>query len=1053
MSRARNRGYLLALAGAAALAAVSCNGGSGITADRQITTVLFGRATDRLGTPLEGVKVQLLGDQVYEALTDELGYYRIGDVFVAHAEAIISTGAAGGMIQDATGIISTPVSAQYTILFSHQPKDSDQAPALATFRDQVTLSATVYRTGNSYTYETFPVSYDALLVPYAEFRVRVVTGAADGNGAPVPAAGATVEVWPNAGEALKYETAAARLTTDPAGYAVYDASYRLPAVNGYRVVVLPFDVNPAAADGYEFDTVWVDLDLSAWSELLSVPNQGYQLAEVLINLSDLAATNAGPMVAFSSPPDGGEIAPNAPIRLQLSRAMDPGSLEHVLRGCYRQCGQPDDQVLLTRELERSSFVLSLAAADDLSRLFFNFELTVTGRTVDGAPLSAVLHFRLAKASMPENPSVPSPTLFLPLVDGSTSQHYYSVVDFSGAYVFDSVALDEPSYRGALYATTNATVGPDLARPRVELGLPLQWRPITGAEGYRVYVRTAQALTSWVLAAELGPSALQLLDSGLVTASISLPAGADVYGDDAVLTPFCCGNALMVAVLPLWGGVTPPIDPNAILVLSDNYGPAIMPPSQGANFDGQRTEISSTGYDQLVTIAFSEYLDPTQQPTILSSPASESGVLKASGRFGIEWVDWVNTSHHTAWHVQLRAPPALGPSDLYVGDTLRTTTGGTCVVTGLDLCTSGQPRVYCDGQLFQGATFELVGPMRGPGAAARAITVPPIPATIFSIGDVPDNATFATAHPWMMEQGSTRYVVRGGTVYEDTHLATLPQAVRQGFTFDGTTVLNNTPMRRLAAAVQVIVVGQPADLALDSVQGLAIGDRVTLVDTSSEAVVITAVDTLAQRITVSSLTFGHAAGTQVALAPNATLESATLAGVTTIRLADPNAAAPFGFAPGDQITVGSGATLERAIVVAVNGRDLSLTTDPVYPPNIAGLTSAHDAFSPVRLAQGTIIVRGAQLDLEETDGMKPGVPLTVVRTDSTVLTFGICGVQGDALLLDGSEGLWRIQSNDAVVPFATQQVRPEDRLQVVARDAAGNPMRSVGRVLSGDGVVQ
>ena len=60
--------------------------------DMDITTVVYGRAFNEAGEPLKGVTVELLGDKVYTTTTDERGYYRFPEVFIAHAKALIGQG-------------------------------------------------------------------------------------------------------------------------------------------------------------------------------------------------------------------------------------------------------------------------------------------------------------------------------------------------------------------------------------------------------------------------------------------------------------------------------------------------------------------------------------------------------------------------------------------------------------------------------------------------------------------------------------------------------------------------------------------------------------------------------------------------------------------------------------------------------------------------------------------------------------------------------------------------------------------------------------------------
>ncbi len=1101
--------------------AIGCenNGLNNIKEKQNIVSAVFGRVTDRTGQALAGVTVHLMGDKAYQATTDALGYYRIEEVFVAHSLALIGSGGAGGAIAQSEDTLEYPIATAYTILFTYEAKEG--MPGLATFRDQVTLQAHIYRTGNSYMVETSPVSYDAVLVPYADFRVQVVTGEVTQNGEPVPAAGANVEVWPIRGDALLFETVAAQTSADGGGFAHFNEAFKIAAVSGYRIIVFPYDVDPEENNGCEYDTGWKDIDLSAYSELvlnangwqagvndngdevldngdqlLNDANDLYECCDILINLKDHLATNAPPRVAFSHPEEEGEIKPNSPIRLFFSRSMDPTSIEYKFQGCLGECVRidptipepppPNGLTLLTQELERSQHGISFMTIDDLSRLFEEFDLEVTAKTPDGIELTTHLYFKLSKELLPEGATAPLPSLHLPQADGSTSQYYASAIDFASLYVFDAAMFDEESYRGTLYTSTDNTLDPTRVKPTVDHSLPIRWRPIEEAQGYRIFARNDHAMNNWVQLAELGPTALSLQDNGFVVAEIDLSNplfyGFDRYGDDDVLTPFCCGTTMMIAVLPFYGeDQMPPINPNAILTLSDNYGAAIMPEIQGVNLDGLTTLFAGKLYDELVTIAFSEYMNHALTPEILEQPGDTTGVAKVSGRFEMEWVDWMQTTHYTGWHLQLASLLNADLQDLFIGDHIRLTDGEeTCSITGLDFCTAENPLIYCDGTLFEGTTIELLGPIGPAGDPLRELAATTTGATPvrFVVDEIPTDVTFSMNHKWMLEQGSTKVLVSVTeidhpadaapadadpmrdivTIEETNGYDDIIAAVEEDFVFDGTTLFNNSPERQLSRPIESGNNGDAdtVDIYLDSVQGLAPNDVITLIDNDyTEQVKIDVVNHNETSVKVPEHDFTHAQGTKVALYPYAHLAKNAVQNDEEIILANPNGV-PFQFTEGDIIQIGNdtnpGGDGEIARVKEVSGGNtLKVDIDPSDDAT-SNLALDHPAGSVVRLVQSDLVVRSTPISFENTTGMQPGMTLTL-NSENEVFNYNVCAIIDNDLYLDRTHGLHNVNAGYVVVPLDENHLKPEDRIIVVAQDAALNNMRSNADELVGDGEVE
>ncbi|MFZ9890184.1 MAG: hypothetical protein ACO3JL_22020, partial [Myxococcota bacterium] len=326
-----------------------------------------------------------------------------------------------------------------------------------------------------------------------------------------------------------FDIAVATGMADDSGMVYFDEAHRLPAISGYTIVVFPYDRNPEAADGYEYDTVVEGgYDLSPysplWAGFAGGTNDGYALQTILVNLTDGATTNRAPEIAFSQPRDGGKLAPDGIIRVQFSRPIDTSTLKYTLEGCENaNCGGAS-YPLLTEELSRGALQLSLRSIDALSRLFGSVRLTIDGATMtyDGVSLTDTVTFELQSEGLPGFVEVPKPALDLPMADGSTSQTYASAVDFGAVYVFDSAVRDHESYVGQLYSLVNGTSDPSGTYPDEDTGLDLRWSPVADADGYKVFARNSGPASTWTQVGEVGPED-HLLGDGKIHKAVNLPS--------------------------------------------------------------------------------------------------------------------------------------------------------------------------------------------------------------------------------------------------------------------------------------------------------------------------------------------------------------------------------------------------------------------------------------------------------------------------------------------------------------------------------------------------
>ena len=1134
-----------------------------IDEEMNVTTVVFGRAVDQEFRPLADVKVTLLGDKIYETKTDNNGYYNFDKVFVAKARALISIAESAetdGQFGNAPGDDNV-ANAAYTLLFMHEK--------LATFRAAVELGASIHGTATSYFFEAEPFNYDATLVPFADFKVQLVLGEANEDSTWRPAEGARVEIRPsstsiNTNNSGNFETYAVSKWSDAQGMASFDARDRLAATDGYYLVVYPSDINPDARDGFEYDTtIKSPIDLAPYTafynsvEDIGAPaaNGNFQPHVMVVNLSD-SQTHADPKIVFSQPAAGQEINRNTPLRFYFSRSMNPKMYRYEVQGCSGTC-TGNGSVLLSQEIERTSLTLAFSVVDQLTPLFDGFSVKVCGEDYRGVTLKETstsggiptitacetINFSLDDDTLPLGITIPKPNLLLSQADESQSLSYFAAIDAASIYVFNSSARGKDSYVGSMYSTTSDTLLPDgtntFPNSQADFDLEIYFPAVPNATGYRIYAKDSMGVTSWVQVGNIGANTysegpndvLPPPNGAVVSTSIKIPAIFDVFGNDSVRTPFCCGNGVQIAVLPYFAIASsaddqiintitmPAIDPNMILTLSDNYGPAIMPPNMEtfATAAGVMTTVTDTGtgtdilyYNKVATLAFSEYMDPNEIPTVIAPGQSGIGVMAMSGRFDIEWVRPVedNPAISGAWSVQLQ-PRTVSADDLYIGDTLPAkganlddASPATCTVVGIDECTDpNNPVIYCDKEgkveRMSDNQYTLLGPVRAAGNRFIDVEIDSTSQARRILLDIEDvnegaGAYFYSSLKWGIKSGDDSLVVVSGSKADLTGYSlgrvTLGTEITTNITFDSNSVLTNQPSIVLVdPAVPSSVDTGGVTLAVSSTRALVVGDIVTIVDgEQTEMVKIAAngVDAAASTIEVGQLTYEHVAGTPIAIYPYATLAEAADSGSGTIVINDPNGVtSSFSPTAGTALELGSEGNSEVVYVATATGTTWTIDSDNSDPTGgNEPLRLNHEAGEVVKLLGAEIRILGIEQSINwateanlqgnesgtndatnvDANGLRPGMSVTfsighsgtggdvsVERQD-----YIVCAILEDRLVLDRTDQLHRIQyAWDYIQPLSESDVRPGDSLRVFAHDAAGNPMRASADTILGDGTVE
>jgi hypothetical protein len=1128
--------------------------------DMDITTVVYGRAFNKMGEPLKGVTVELLGDKVYTTTTDERGYYRFPEVFIAHAKALIGQGSTSS---NATQIVQGQDQAQtacgyadddmdcesnsdegvdnarnetsgndtrdiqtiayYTILFRHDD--------LATFRDNVVLEANAFRTGNSYSYEVTPHKFDAMLVAFAKICFKVLLGV-DDDGSPIPAEGARVGLMHDlhadhepgdqesghafdsvdSSAASHVEFIPASTTADVNGRACFDEDDRLPATPDYMVTVAPYDMNPDDEDGVEYGLYWEWIDLTPYDPFTMDHSEYWNmLPEAIIDLRDSFEPTL--QVAFSSPRDGGEIGPNAPIRVYWNMPVDPDTVTYYVAGCSGSCNNdpnnPDPMVLST-ELERTSLTLGIAVVDELSVLFDNWVLVVTATTYGGQTRSFEIDFELDDSHVPPGVMMPTAMLDPTSADMSMSENYWTAVDAAAIYAFDSQSRDQDSYIGSLFVQDNFTTAPDDSTYWYGLGtdytLPLKWMNVAGARGYNVFIRDTHFLTSWTRVASYNAST-EWEPGDYFRANVNLNQW---YVDGHT---FCCGEALLVAVIPYFDvdnptSSMPALDPNAILALSDNYGAAVAPYyANGGQYwgYGNPDEIPSEWcgqhYDDYAIAAFSEFMDDGMAPAILTDTSGD-GIFPISGRYDLDWVRWIEDfngpTRYSAWKIMMQSP-WVDTSELYIGDYIRDTDGdGICRVIAIDEC-GGNSRIYVnnvsdcdeDGWWMSLPAYELLGPVRDAADPERTVDTSWQGDTLVVDAEM-ENDIWQRDEGWqrlVLDVDGTPYIVDPDTSWQDLGDAWYRAyfneingvGIPEGINFTTSTV---TLTNQLTVTIAQDVSSAEDEIRITGDSTRLNGNRLaTILDADGDLIEIISIGSVNDGVLNLNhdLTYPHAAGTVIAFYPVFKIRDATESADSTIYADDPNdvwCTSNGNFYNNTDVLalVGSGATQELVRVTNSNcGNDwIQVDSDPANGSG-EGLAFNHLPGELVQILPASVNVHGIIQEFDnggggnnnnynDTMGLRPGFEVTMTTECDdcdqyslddtyTVHTYNVCAIVGERVVLDHSTGMDGRGSSDKIFDIDYTDIRPADVLWVGANDASGNAMRSDQNTLHCDYDIQ
>ena len=1032
----------------------------------EIRTVVFGHARDQYRRPLPGVTVRLMGDNLYETTTDEHGYFRIPNVYIGSARALIGQ-AATAEADDATDTLR--INNDYVLNLSHE--------GMATSTTDVDLRATLFRTSNSYAYETAPFGFEGVLVPYATATVKVITGESAADGSPLAAAGARVEILRQQSDALRFDSIGISRVADENGIVEITAEDMLPATAGYRLVVMPYDSNPDENDGTEYDTVIQDIDLAPYSYFRTVANANYEVDHILVTLRDGRANNAAPSIAYTEPAAGDDIAPASPIRVIFSRPVDADSLEYRVTGCVNGCGG-GSAPLLTEELSRTPLSFSFQISDAHSHLFEGFRLQVSVETVDGIALIDTINYGIDDSVRPLDVAVPTPMLNVESIDGTRSENYFAAVDAASIFVADRDEFDAESFRGTLFSSLAGSLAPDYGNTPRNVNLPIKFNAVAEAVGYRFFVRDFQYAVSWMEAGQMAADIHPVAAGDMVLADVNLSNYLNLY-NIANESPFCCGNVVQLAVLPYFGqsdvnqngaiDVTriAALDSNAILSLTDTFGPGVYP--QGRGLFGDSTDFANLEYDELATVAFSERMDG-----VAGIPE-----LQTEGRYAVEFARWVVEENYTTLRVQL-ATRFVSAEELYLGDRIRTI-DGDCTVEGIELC-GATPLVYCGGAQYVDADYELLGPIREEADFEDfEISDRYQPGKSFVVNEFLDESVLENRgffaenfSRWAFIVGGVSYPVRPLLGFDsmDEKVVVLREPLRQAVDFSSQTVeLSNHVNLELTAALTVAAEGttEAVNIELSTIEGLALNQVIALIDTDPakfERVQIVGLNPATSEVTVNAQ-FNHAAGTRAALHYAAkTREPAAVAGQQTVELQNLNGVPSFWHAPQGgcanfscyrvTITAPDG-DVQTALVTNVQNSTLTLSGD-LSGNSDRGLDKDVPAGSMIEIVERRVGVNQAILALTNLDGMraKSSITLSVGQGSlaaSTSATFETCGLIDGLVLLTSNERLADVTVSDAVLGFAEGDLRVGDKLTIVGSDAAGNAMRANADELMANGDVE
>ena len=1037
----------------------------------EIRTVVFGHARDQYRRPLPGVTVRLMGDNLYETTTDEHGYFRIPNVYIGSARALIGQAATGDADDNSDRL---QINNDYILNLSHE--------GMATSTTDVDLEANLYRTPNSYAYETAPFGFEGILVPYATATVKVITGESAADGSPVPASGARVEILRRQSDALRFDSIGISRVADENGVVEITSEDMLPATAGYRLVVMPYDSNPEENDGTEYDTVFQEIDLAPYSYFRSAPNGNYEVDHILVTLRDGRANNAAPSIAYTEPAEDDKIAPASPIRVVFSRPVDTSTLEYRITGCVNAACNGGSAPLLTNELSRTPTSFSFQISDAHSHLFDGFRLQVNVQTLDGITLADTIDYDIDDSVRPLDVAVPMPMLNLESADGSTSESYFAAVDAASIFVADRDEFDAESFRGTIFSSLAGSLDPALGNTGLDLTLPIKFSAVAEAVGYRFFVRDFQYAVSWLEVGQMAADIHPVAAGDMVLANVNLSNYMSLY-NVANESPFCCGNVVQLAVLPYFGqsdvnqggaiDVTriAALDSNAILSLTDTFGPGIFPENDG--LFGDRTEFANLEYDEMATVAFSERMDG----------AAGIPELQTEGRYAIEFARWVVEENYTTLRVQL-ATRFVSAEELYLGDRIRTI-DGDCTVEGIELC-GATPLVYCGGDEYSEADYELLGPIREEAEFEDFdIFDGDQPGNSFVVNEFLDDSTldnrsfFAENFSrWAFVVGGVSYPVRPRLGFDgmDEKVVVLREPLRQAVDFSSQTVeLSNHVNLELTAALSVAAEGttEAVRIELSTIEGLALNQVISIFDADPakfERVQIVGLNPSTSEVTVNAQ-FNHAAGTRAALHYAAkSREPAAVAGQAIVELQNLNGVPSFWHQPRPgcanfscyrvTITAPDG-DVQTALVTNVENSTLTLSGD-LTGDTARGLDKDVPAGSIIEIVERRVSVNQALLNVRNLDGVRAKSSITVSVGQGTLAasgsaTFDTCGagkINGlNGFLLSSNARLADVTVSDTILGFADGDLRVGDKLTIVGSDAAGNGMRANADELMANGDVE
>lgn len=276
---------------------------------------------------------------------------------------------------------------------------------------------------------------------------------------------------------------------------------------------------------------------------------------------------AADLLLLTSTLESGKIAPTDPVVLTFNRPLDP-----VLTTVTLYDVTAARAVAVTTALDATGKILTVAPAGATAlAAMHSYTLTAYGEATNGATLTASRAFTTEVA-----------VALLPAVTG---------------LAVNPTAADYDT------ATFNLT-----------------WTGITSATGYELWVRDTNRNPNWLLAKTVA-------NSFTPSASVTLPSSFDYYGNglDVIQTPFAFGVQVDFAVVAVNAAGDAPLPTTATPVRrADTVAPVVEAAAQGGG--GADNSGGATARNITLTLAFSEYMDPSFNPTI----TLPSGLVTAGG---------------------------------------------------------------------------------------------------------------------------------------------------------------------------------------------------------------------------------------------------------------------------------------------------------------------------------------------------------------------------------------------------------------------------------------